>query len=213
MNRTRIAALLLALLPLAAQATVHEDVASDLDQARREVRTDMAQAREELEHGNLALGDSLQFGKDGKREAAERKSLPKGEITPRGDLLIEGKAVAIDAAQRKQLLDYRAQVIDMARTGIDAGERAAMLAIDATNVSLFHLIVGGMTGSLERKVEAGVKREIHPMVLQICRRLPQLRDSQQALAASLAAFRPYATLDEDDIANCESDMRSELATR
>ena len=213
MNRKFIAALILAVSPLAAQATVRDEVRSDLDEARQEVRTEMAQERAKLDSGNLTLGDSLQFGKEDRREAAKRQSQPKGEITPRGDLLVDGKPVAIDAAQRRQLLDYRKQVIGIARTGIDAGERAAMVAIDLTNVSLFHLIVGGMTGSLERRVEASVKQNIQPMVLQICRSLPQLRDSQQALAASVPEFRPYATLDEDDVRDCERDVRDELASR
>lgn len=212
MNRKLIAALILALSPLAAQATVHDEVASDLDQARQEVRTEMAQERAKLDSENLSL-DGLHFGKDDKRETAKRKDQPKGEITPKGDLLIDGKAVAVDAGQRKQLLDYRVQVIDIARTGIDAGEHAAMLAIEATDVSLFRLIVGGMTGSLERRVEASVKRDIEPAVLQICRQLPQLRDSQQALAANVPEFRPYATLDDDDVADCERDIRNDLATR
>jgi len=213
MNRKLIATLILALSPLAAQATVRDEVRGDLDQARQEVRTEMAQERAKLDSENLTLGDSLQFGKEDRREAAKRQSLPKGEITPQGDLLVGGKAVAIDAAQRRQLLDYRKQVIGLARTGIDAGEQAAMVAIDLTNVSLFHLIVGGMTGSLERRVEASVKQNIEPMVLQICRSLPQLRDSQQVLAASLPEFRPYATLDEDDVRDCERDVRDELASR
>jgi hypothetical protein len=212
-NRKCLAVLLFALSPLAAQASVHDEVASDLADARQEVRTELARERAKLDRENLSLGDSLHFGKDRKDEAAERKDRPKGEITPAGDLLVDGKAVAIDPGQRRQLLDYRKQVIDVARTGIDAGERAAMLAIDATDVSMFHLIVGGLTGSLERRVEATVRREIQPMVLQICHRLPQLRDSQQALAASLPAFRPYATLDDADIADCERDLRRELATR
>jgi len=212
MNRKLIAALVLALSPLAAQATVHDEVASDLDQARQEVRTEMAQERAKLDRENLSL-DGLHFGKDDKREAAKRKDRPKGEITPKGDLLVEGKAVAVDAVQRRQLLDYRTQVIGIAKTGIDAGEHAAMVAIDLTNVSLFRLIVGGMTGSLERRVEASVKRDIEPAVLQICRQLPQLRDSQQALAASVPEFRPYATLDDDDVEDCESDIRNDLATR
>jgi hypothetical protein len=88
-----------------------------------------------------------------------------------------------------------------------------MLAIDATDVSLFRMIAGAMTGSLERKVESAVRREIQPAVLQICRRLPQLRDSQQALAASLPEFKPYATLDADDVEDCENDVRNELAMR
>jgi len=213
MNRKLIAALLLALSPLAAQATVRGDVASDLADARNEVHADMARERAKLDSGNLSLGDGLHFGKNDPHGAAKRKSLPKGEITPRGDLLVDGRAVVVDAVQRRQLLDYRAQVIDIAKAGLDAGEHAAMLAIDATDVSMFHLIVGGLTGSLERRVEASVKRDIQPAVLQICRRLPQLRDSQQALAASVPAFRPYATLDDDDVADCENDVRSDLATR
>lgn len=212
MNRKHIAALLLALSPLAAQASVHSEVASDLDEARQEVHADMAKERAKLDSENLAL-DGLHFGKDHEREPAKRKSQPKGEITPMGDLLVDGKAIDVDATQRRQLLDYRTQVIGIAKTGIDAGEHAALLAIDLTNVSMFRLIVGGMTGSLERRVEASVKRDIEPAVLQICRQLPQLRDSQQALAASVPQFRPYATLDDDDVEDCESDIRNELATR
>ena len=212
MNRKHIAALLLALSPLAAQAGVRTEVASDLDQARQEVHAEMAKERANLDSENLSL-DGLHFGKDDNRETAKRKPQPKGEITPKGDLLVDGKAITVDATQRRQLLDYRTQVIGVAKSGIDAGEHAAMLAIDLTNVSMFHLIVGGLTGSLERRVEASVKRDIEPAVLQICKQLPQLRDSQQALAASVPEFRPYATLDDDDVEDCESDIRNDLATR
>ena len=214
MNLKHTAILLVALSPLAAHAgTVRSEVSQDLADARAEVRTELALERAKLDSENISLGDSLHFGKEGKAAAARRRALPEGEITPRGDLLVDGKAVAIDEAQRRQLLDYRAQVIDVAKAGIDAGERAAMLAIDATDVSLFRMIAGAMTGSLERKVESAVRREIQPAVLQICRRLPQLRDSQQALAASLPEFEPYATLDDDDVEDCENDVRNELAMR
>lgn len=212
MNRKHIAALLLALAPLAAHAGVRTEVAGDFDEARQEVRTEMAQERARLDRENLSL-DGLRFGNNDKHEAEKHKRQPKGEITPRGDLLVDGKAVAIDAAQRRQLLDYRTQVIGIARTGIDAGEHAAMLALDLTDVSMFRLIVGGLTGSLERRVETSVKRGIGPAVLKICRQLPQLRDSQLALAASVPAFRPYATLEAEDIADCERDIGDELATR
>ena len=211
MDRTHVALLFAALLPFSAQAGAREDVGRDLDEARQEVRADMARERARLDGGNLSL-DGLHFGSED-QDRARRANLPKGEITRDGHLLIEGKAVAIDAVQRRQLLDYRAQVIALAKVGIDAGERAAMLAIDATDVSLFRLIVGGMSGSLERRVSATVERELQPAVLQICHRLPQLRDAQQALAASVAAFRPYATLRDEDVADCERDMRSELAAR
>ena len=213
MNHKHIAALILAVSPLAAHAGVQAEVRGDLDEARQEVRADMAKERAKLDSENLSLDGSLHFGRDDERATAKRKSQPRGEITPKGDLLIDGKAVGVDAAQRRQLLDYRTQVIDLAKTGLDAGEHAAMLAIDATDVSLFRLIVGGLTGSLERRIETSVKQNIEPAVLQICRRLPQLRDSQQALAASVPEFRPYATLEQDDVDDCEHDVRDELASR
>lgn len=210
MNLKHTAILFVALSPLAAYAgTVRDEVPQDL----ADTRAELALERAKLDSENISLGDSLHFGKEGKAEAARRRALPEGEITPRGDLLVDGKAVAIDEAQRRQLLDYRAQVIDVAKAGIDAGERAAMLAIDATDVSLFRMIAGAMTGSLERKVESAVRREIQPAVLQICHRLPQLRDSQQALAAILPEFKPYATVDDDDVEDCENDVRNELAMR
>lgn len=213
MNRMFTAVLVAALLPLASQAATRSGVGPELDEARREVRAELAQERLRLERENLALGDTLHFGRHERSDAAKTRSTPKGEITPAGDLLIDGKPVAVDAGQRRQLLDYRTQVIGLARSGIDAGEKAAMLAIEATDVSLFQLVVGGLTGSLERRVEATVQRELQPAVLQICRRLPELRASQQSLAARVPAFRPYATLQADDVADCESDVRRDLASR
>ena len=218
MTRLLTPALLLALaLPLAAQAGAHgespgEQVRRDLDEARQEMRADLAKARAELETENLEIGNDFHFGKDGKRDSRD-KALPKAEITPSGDFLVDGKAVATSAAQRSQLLAYRGQVIDIAKTGIDLGERGAEMALEAVDRPLFSLIIGGLTGSLERRVEAMVKREIEPGVRRICGRLPALRISQQQLAASLPQFRPYATLEADDVDDCEADIRRDFATR
>jgi hypothetical protein len=213
MTRKHLAVLIAALLPLASHAGGRSEIDADLQDARREVGAELAQERIRLEHDNLALDGSLHFGRHDRRTADDRAAQPRGEITPAGDLLVEGKAVPVDAAQRRQLREYRGQVIGLARAGIDAGEKAALLAIDATDVSLVQLIVGALSGSQERRVESTVQRELRPAILQICRRLPQLRDSQQALAGSIPAFRPYATLRGEDVANCEADVRRDLAAR
>lgn len=213
MKRTHTVILLAALLPLATHAGPRSELSRDIDQARDDVHAELAEERIRLERENLSLGDTLQFGKRDRATAGKARELPKAEITRTGDLLIEGKAVAIDAGQRRQLIDYRAQVIDLAHAGIDAGEKAAMVAFEATDVSMFRLIVGGLTGSLERRVQSVVQRELKPAILQICHRLPKLRDSQQALAAQVPAFRPYATLQADDVADCEADVRRDLAAR
>ena len=172
---------------------------------------ELAAARAELANGNLELRDGVHFGKS--RDRSDAKSLPKAEITPRGDFLVAGKEVTIDASQRRELLAYRGQVIDIANAGIDIGERSAQIAIDAVDRGLFSLIVGALTGSLEHKLEKTIKATVEPGVLQICRSLPSLLDSQQRLAASLPQFRPYATLEADDVADCENEVRNEFARR
>lgn len=212
-------ALFAALLPFGAHAAesvaseTRSEIKREMAEARREVRTEMAKARVELDSENLSLDKGLHFGKHGKKKSADKEALPVAQITPKGDFLIDGKTVTVNTQQRQQLLDYRGQVIQLAKIGIDGGERAAMAALDATDVSLFSLIVGGLSGSLERRVEASVKQHVVPLVQQICRRLPQVLESQQQLATSLPQFRPYASLERDDIEDCEREVLNEFAAR
>ena len=64
-----------------------------------------------------------------------------------------------------------------------------------------------------QQVERMVAEHVQPAVLAICRQLPDVMDAQQELAASLPQFRPYATLDQRDIEECEQDVRTEFAAR
>lgn len=197
-------------------SAIGNEIRQGLAEARREVRIDLAKAKRELETKNLRVDNSLQFGGEKKsRKARQGKAtLPPAEITPQGDLLIDGKRQVINAQQRRQLLAYRGQVIDVAKLGIDIGQRSADAALDAVgNGSWAGLMFGAMTGSLERRMERMVKQQIEPQVRNICRQLPALRNSQQQLASSLPQFRPYATLEADDVADCEKDIRREFATR
>lgn len=209
---------LASLLPLAVQTanagdTRINEVSADLADARSEVRTELAAARRELDTGNLQLGDSLRFGKSDARASHADRALPQAEITPQGDFLIEGRPVAIDRHQRQELLLYRGEVIAIAKAGIDIGERSAQAALDAVDRGLFSLMFGAMTGSLERRIEKTVRETVEPGVRQICLSLPALRDRQQRLSATLPAFRPYATLEADDVEDCENEMRREFASR
>jgi hypothetical protein len=211
--RTLAAALCLCLsLPTAAQAApsggIGTDVRQELADARKDVRVDLAKARQELLTENLRLGDNFHFG----HHQAKSRALPDAEITPEGDLLVDGKAQAIDAGQRTQLLAYRKQVVDIALGGIEAGQVAADAALDAVGDSWVGILFNAMTGRLEARVERVVKQQVQPMVLGICRQLPAVRASQQDLAASLPSFKPYATLDQHDIDACEGELRNEFAS-
>lgn len=190
-----------------ASGSVSEEIRREMAGARKEIRTEMARARQELETENLDVGNSLNISGRKESKAKGAASLPKAEISPQGDFLIDGKAIQIDAQQRRELLAYRGLVIDMARSGIDIGERAALAAINEVDRGLFSLMVGALTGSLERRVEKLAKETVLPVVEQICQRLPAVRDSQQRLASGLPAFAPYANLTDDDVADCESSVR------
>jgi hypothetical protein len=211
-----LAVALLASVPFSAAhahdtpAGIGAEVRQELATARKEVRLELAKAKRDLDTAPLTLGDNFSFGKHYKADPR----LPRAEITAQGDFLIEGKAQTVDAGQRRQLLAYRGQVIGIAKTGIDLGQRSADAALEAIgDSSLVGLVFSAMTGSLERRVERVVKQEIEPGVRGICRQLPALMVSQQRLASSLAPFRPYATLEADDVDNCEAQVRNEFAIR
>jgi hypothetical protein len=191
---------------------IDDGIRADMAEARREVSAELAAARAELDTGNLELGRSLRLGTSA-QSGDHDATLPKAEITPDGDFLIEGKTVAIDAAQRRELLAYRGQVIDIARAGLELGERSASAALDVVDQGLFRLMFSAMTGSLERRMEKTIRQTVEPGARGICRRLPALLDTQQRLGEAVPEFRPYATLQSDDIDDCMTQVSRGFARR
>ncbi len=136
-------------------------------------------------------------------ELSGKDSLPKAEITPQGDLLVGGDKIAVDATQRALLLRYRAAIINVAGTGAGIGVQGAGFGMQAAGKALR----GAFTGNGDRvgeEIEAEA-RKFEQRALAICDRLPPLLRTQQQLAASLPAFRPYATMDQSDIDDCRDD--------
>ena len=145
-------------------------------------------ARRELSTQNIGLSNGV--------------GRPKAEITPQGDLLIDGKATTIDAKQRALLLEHRKQVVAIAEAGMTVGVQGADLAGKALNDAIGS-IFSGDTEQMEKKIEAEAK-EIEKAAVRLCDRLPGLLASQQALAQALPAFAPYATMTEEDVKDCLS---------
>lgn len=176
----------------------------------RTARAAMERARRELAQGNIGVGgtdsgginiNGFRFGDEDGRSA----HLPKAEITPGGDLLIGGKAVAIDAVQRQQLLAHRAQILAIADAGIEVGMQGVHLGTRAARGAIASAL-SGETDAFEAHMEAeGAKIEAEAQ--KICERLPGLLASQQALAEALPDFQPYATMDVSSIGNCGKEKR------
>ena len=219
MNIRNAAFVLCMLLPVAVQAgeqqpaSINDEIQQDLSDARREISADLAKARLELATGNLRIDNSLQFGTDDAASGDTARRLAEAEITPQGDLLIEGKPQAIDADQRRQLLAYRGQVVEIAIAGMEIGQRTAEAALDEVgDSSWIGLMFNAVSGRLESRIKRVVQQQMEPAMKGICQQLPAVMASQQQLASSLPQFRPYATLETDDIQDCETLIQQEFAS-
>lgn len=149
----------------------------------------LAEAQHELESGNLPL------------ESHDHDD-SKAYITPQGELIIDEKTIATTDAQRALLLEYRQQIIRIAKAGIEIGKQGASLAKHAMGQALWAVFTG-TTDAFEKRMEAEGRKIEHTAMTQLCPQLPRLLAAQQALAESLPEFRPYARMDDDDIKDCK----------
>lgn len=136
--------------------------------------------------------------------SSDDDNAPKAEITPQGDFLIAGKPVPLTPDQRKEVLAYRQQVVEIARQGIAVGKQGAKLGINAAGAA----IAGALSGESEQEINERVKAQtsgIRQAAAKICDRLPAMMAGQQKLAAALPAFKPYADMTQDDIDQCRDD--------
>lgn len=131
-------------------------------------------------------------------------SLPRAEITPQGDFIVGGKTVAITPTQRTALLAYREQMIDVASQGIAVGKQGAALGLHAASTAVAAALSGQSDAEIKKKVEAQAT-DIRQAAAKLCERLPAMLTAEQKLAATLPAFKPYATMTDKDISDCRTD--------
>ncbi len=164
-----------------------------------EIRKGIEEAKQELASKNIDV-NSVHINNN----RHDNHSRPKAQITPRGDLLIADKQVSATPEQHALLSDYRAQIVGIARAGMDIGATGADLGLNAAKQAL----LGGLTGKSDKEIEAAIKPQtdkIQSAALELCKRLPALLSSQQKLAAAMPEFRPYATMKQKDVDDCGKD--------
>lgn len=196
--RTALAATLL-VLAACQPSTGNGAIAQGIDEAQKglqkaskemeNAKQEIAQAQHKLDTGNMSLSDN-------------GNKLPKAEITPAGELLIDGKPVAMTAEQKALGHAYRVQLQGVASDGIAIGMEGAKLGIDAAAGALKSLMGGQSADEVGKQAEAMAKETIKPKVEQLCARLPDLLKTQKAWAAAQPEFRPYATMDQSDVDDC-----------
>lgn len=128
-------------------------------------------------------------------------TLPKAEITPQGDFLVGGKAVALTPAQRAAVLEYRSKMIDVATAGIAVGKQGANIGMQAAGDAIAAALSGKSDADIKASVQAKTQG-IRDAAVKLCNRLPAMMTEQQKLATALPAFKPYATMTDKDISDC-----------
>lgn len=162
------------------------DASQEMEKARQEIAT----ARDRLARENLSLNRN------------ESESQPKAEITPTGELLIEGKPVATTPEQKALVLAYRGELLGVVGDGMAIGMEGARVGIDAAASALKGMLSGQSGDEIGQQVGEQAKEKIKPMVAQLCTRMPRLLGAQQALATALPEFKPYANMDQSDVDDC-----------
>jgi hypothetical protein len=137
------------------------------------------------------------------------KSAPKARIAANGDLTIGDAPVAVDAAQRAELVAYHGAALQFRAHAIDVGKAGAQLGKDAV-VDVVKGIASGDTSKIEANVKAkaeGVKAAAG----RLCQDVRALKASQDRLAAGIPQFAPYATLVQGDVEDCLKETAPEAA--
>ncbi len=137
---------------------------------------------------------------------SDRAGVPDAKITPEGDFLIDGKQVAVNDEQRALLVKYRQHITEVAASGAEIGIESASVATQAVGVAIASIFSGESTEDLGDRIEADVEKKIRGSVAGLCRQLPALMETQQALVAALPEFEPYADMDRSDFDDCMGDL-------
>jgi len=162
-------------------------VADATGEIGKSVKEATDKAREEIAKGNIKISSDKQ---------------PRAEITPDGRFLIAGKEVKTTPAQRRQLLDYRGHIAGIAQDGMEIGVAGAKLGANAASEAIKG-VFSGDTDGIEKRINAEAEK-LEAQAKQLCNRLPAMLASQQALARDLPAFQPYASMDQSDIDDCDT---------
>src|SRR5690606_19971670 len=92
----------------------------------RQAAAAIAEAQRGLETENIRIGENSGFTINGRTFGTEKPDgLPRAEISPQGDFLIQGEVVPVTGAQRELLLEHRRQLVGLAHAGMAIGIKGA----------------------------------------------------------------------------------------
>jgi len=142
--------------------------------------------------GGINLGDDM--------VTLERRGGPPAHVTRDGRLTVGDTPVTVSAQQQAELVTLYNAAQQIKQHGLQTGKAGAAVGLAAAQEALDG-IAKGDTSQIGAKVEAQAD-QVRVAAGKICDDLAAVRQTQQALAASLEAFRPYVSVSEDDVSRC-----------
>lgn len=121
-------------------------------------------------------------------------------IDATGALTIDDQPFELNEEQRALTTSYHATAMGLRSDGVAVGKAGAAVAGKAVS-SVIQGLAGGNPDEIGPKIEAEA-RNIEAQAMRLCRRLGELQATQDAIAASLPAFAPYATIRGNEFDDC-----------
>jgi hypothetical protein len=125
---------------------------------------------------------------------------PDAELTPAGELLVDGKVIPVDATQHAMLVRYRQAIMTVAERGMALGVQGADLGGQAVG-EVFRGLMSGHPDQIDKNINAKAST-LEAQAMQLCKDLRPVQELQQQLAVAVPQFAPYATLKASDIEDC-----------
>jgi hypothetical protein len=120
-----------------------------------------------------------------------------------GKLEVDGREVAVDAAQRQLLKQYYQGALAVREHGLATGRAGAGVAVQSLKNAAAH-VTGGDSEQADAGLDAATQR-VNREASKICIDIQQIRLAQDRLAGSLPAFKPFAGIIDGDGSDCSKD--------
>jgi len=132
--------------------------------------------------------------------AVHRHGGPDAIVSKNGQLSIAGAVVSLDSTQTALVMRYFENVMTLRDDGFATGMAGASTAMTAIS-SVVRGLASGEPDNIGKDVEAKAA-QVEAKAMKVCGDLHELATTQNALSASLPAFRPYALIGEKDVDEC-----------
>ncbi|MGH8307224.1 MAG: hypothetical protein ACRER0_03045 [Gammaproteobacteria bacterium] len=126
-------------------------------------------------------------------------------ITQNGTLMIENKNMAVSPQDKDHLAQYVETTQEMEREGLEIAKHAGSFAAGIVGDVFSGLFNGKSEKDIEQKANQSAT-EFKKTVLPVCASAQKLEHLQDAIAADVPAFKPYAVIQDKDVSDCQRDL-------